>query len=54
MPWSDWQFWVVTLAAAGGLVLLARAVVPRKKKRSARTRLTISAGVDRSGGADQE
>tara|TARA_R110000782_G_scaffold101029_9_gene187504 strand:- start:851 stop:1006 length:156 start_codon:yes stop_codon:yes gene_type:complete len=41
MPWGDWQFWVVTLAAVGGLWALARALMPRKRPK--RTALTISA-----------
>ena len=42
MPWGDWQFWVVTLAAAGGLWVLARQFRPARKEQS-RTKLTISA-----------
>jgi len=42
MPWGDWQFWVVTALAVGGVVLLSRQVRPVRKKR-ARTQLTISA-----------
>lgn len=51
MPWGDWQFWLVTLAATGGVVLFLRSVLPRKKKRRTRTQLTISAGAkDRGSG----
>ena len=32
MPWSDWQFWVVTVAMLIGLWRVFRALVPRKKK----------------------
>ncbi|MEL6739202.1 MAG: hypothetical protein AAFP26_00950 [Planctomycetota bacterium] len=42
MPWGDWQFWLVTLAAIGGLALIVRAVLP-KRKRGKKTSLTISA-----------
>ena len=30
MPWHDWQFWLVTLAAAYGLWALVRQLVPRR------------------------
>ncbi len=43
MPWADWQFWVVTLAAVGGMWLLARVLVPRRRHRPKRTTLTVSA-----------
>ncbi len=43
MPLGDWQFWLVTLAAAGGVALLARVLLPRKP-RAKRANLTISAG----------
>ena len=42
MPWGDWQFWVVTLAAAGGFWVLTRQFRPARKEQS-RTKLTISA-----------
>lgn len=41
MPWGDWQFWVVSIAAVGALWVLVRALVPRKRPK--RTPLTISA-----------
>jgi|CXWL01.1.fsa_nt_gi hypothetical protein len=28
--WTDWQFWVVTAVAAGGLFLLIRPLLSRK------------------------
>lgn len=40
MPWGDWQFWVVTLAAVGGVVALARVLLPKRKK-GVRTTLTV-------------
>lgn len=43
MPWGDWQFWLVTLAAAGGLWLVVRQLRPAKKRRQVRTGLTVSA-----------
>lgn len=43
MPWGDWQFWVVTLAAIASIVLAARVLIPRKQK-SKRTTLTVSVG----------
>ena len=42
MPWGDWQFWVVSLAAAGGLALIVRSVRPAKRTQK-RTGLTVSA-----------
>ncbi len=45
MPLGDWQFWVVTLAAIGGVALLARALLPKKPKPK-KTALTISAKRD--------
>lgn len=30
MPFDDWQFWVVTLVALGGLVLVIRPLLPKK------------------------
>ncbi|MEQ9095542.1 MAG: hypothetical protein RIE32_04700 [Phycisphaerales bacterium] len=42
MPWGDWQFWVVTLAAAGAIAVMVRAVRPAKRPKK-RTGLTISA-----------
>ncbi len=42
MPVGDWQFWVVTVVAIGGVVLLVRVFRPVKKKRT-RTELTVSA-----------
>ena len=32
MPLGDWQFWVVTLLGLGGLYLVIRPFLPRKKK----------------------
>jgi len=49
MPWSDWQFWAVTLAAGVGVLLVARALVPRRKPRPKRTTLTVSAEPKRTG-----
>ncbi|MAC18824.1 MAG: hypothetical protein CMJ23_03925 [Phycisphaerae bacterium] len=31
MPWSDWQFWVVTLMALGGVILVVRPLLPTKR-----------------------
>jgi len=30
LPWTDWQFWVVTLVALWGAVAILRSVVPRR------------------------
>lgn len=30
MPWNDWQFWVVTVLALGGLVLVLRPLLPSR------------------------
>lgn len=43
MPWSDWQFWVVTALATLGLWVLIRMFIPKKKPRGRRTTLTVSA-----------
>ena len=32
MPWTDWQFWVVTVAAAWGAWILVRQFRPAKKE----------------------
>jgi hypothetical protein len=47
MPWGDWQFWVVTVAAFVSLAAVARVVIPRRK-RGTRTALTVSAPSKRS------
>lgn len=39
MPWGDWQFWVVTLAAVVAVWMLFRVLIP--PKRGKRTELTI-------------
>ncbi|MEM7754572.1 MAG: hypothetical protein AAF297_02935 [Planctomycetota bacterium] len=44
MPWGDWQFWVVTVAAVGAIVWLGRSVLP--KRRARKTELTVSAKHD--------
>ena len=41
MPWTDWQFWVVTIFALIAMLVLCRVLVPRKKGK--RTNLTVSA-----------
>jgi hypothetical protein len=42
MPWGDWQFYVVTLAALCGVWAAVRSVLPRKRKGGGRkTTLTI-------------
>ena len=30
MPWTDWQFWLVTIAALWGLCAVVRQLVPRR------------------------
>lgn len=50
MPVGDWQFWVVSLIAALGLVVLVWSVLPKRKRRS-RTELTISGGKPRKPGS---
>lgn len=30
MPWNDWQFWVVTVLALGGLALVLRPLLPSR------------------------
>ncbi len=49
MPVGDWQFWVVSLIAALGLVVLVWSVLPKRKRRS-RTELTIGGGKPRKPG----
>jgi hypothetical protein len=39
MPWSDWQFWVVTLIAIGALWMLKGVLLPKKK--GTKTTLTV-------------
>jgi len=40
MPWGDWQFYVVTVAALCGLWAAVRTILPRRRK-TKRTKLTI-------------
>lgn len=52
MPWGDWQFWIVTVAALGAAAWLLRGWLPsvRSAKRTQR-RATLTIGgkpVDRS------
>ena len=30
MPWGDWQFWIVSLAAGWGVWAVARQLLPRR------------------------
>ncbi len=44
MPWSDWQFWVVTVIAMGAGVLVIRPMLPKRFRRSpkgTRAQLTV-------------
>lgn len=41
LPLDDWQFWVVTIFALGAGIVLARAVLPRRRKKSTKAELTI-------------
>ncbi|MCP3902471.1 MAG: hypothetical protein GY715_02450 [Planctomycetes bacterium] len=41
MPLDDWQFYVVTAAALWGLWALVRTIMPRKRKTTKRTDLTV-------------
>jgi hypothetical protein len=34
MPWTDWEFWLVTVLALGGLWLLARPFLPSRKSKA--------------------
>lgn len=44
MPWGDWQFWIVTIAAIVSVTLAARTLIPRKSRsQTKRTALTVSA-----------
>jgi hypothetical protein len=40
MPWGDWQFWCVTIAAVLSVAALIRVLIPRRRTRQ-RTTLTI-------------
>jgi len=31
MPWTNWEFWIVTILAAAGVWLLARPFLPSRK-----------------------
>lgn len=42
MPFSDWQFWVVTAVGVIALIAAARVLIP-PRKRGKRTPLTVSA-----------
>ncbi|MCP4758937.1 MAG: hypothetical protein GY894_08140 [Planctomycetes bacterium] len=46
MPWGDWQFWLVTIASFGAILLLLRPFLirtlsPRGRKHSKRANLTL-------------
>ena len=47
MPFDDWQFYVVTLAAAWGAWAVVRTVVPKRATRGKHTSLTIEGRVPR-------
>ena len=47
MPWGDWQFWVVTLAAVLCGVLVVRSLWPKQTKRKS-VELTIDRERQRS------
>ncbi len=32
MPWNDWQFWIVTLAALAAAGAVVRPLLPRRSK----------------------
>lgn len=34
MPWTDWQFWVVTVAAVVGVAFIVRPMLPSRTKKS--------------------
>lgn len=31
LPWTDWQFWLVTAAAVGALAIVVRPFLPRRR-----------------------
>lgn len=43
MPWGDWQFWIVTIAAAVTVFLMLRPVLRSRsgKQKGTRARLTL-------------
>lgn len=43
MPWGDWQFWIVTIAAAVTAFLMLRPVLRSRsgKQKGTRARLTL-------------
>lgn len=60
IPWTDWQFWAVTLVALGALWFLTRGLWPapfgtrRRPGQAPTRRATLTVGgkpVGRSGGA---
>lgn len=51
-PWTDWQFWTVTVAAAWGLWTVVRQMVPSKDdKACAGCASGTAAQAKRTGGA---
>jgi hypothetical protein len=34
MPWNDWQFWIVSALAIGGLWIVMRTIVPARRRRA--------------------
>ena len=43
MPWTDWQFWVVTLLTLACCYPLYRTLRPQRRGCRTRTTLTVSA-----------
>ena len=49
MPFGDWQFYVVTLAALWGVWAMARPFLPARMKKSAQKRVSLTVGGKRPG-----
>ena len=45
MPWTEWQFWIVSLLALAGLYLVLRPLLPSKGASPACSSCTSNPGV---------
>ena len=44
MPWSDWQFWVVTLVTVVAAWWVVRPLLPKRKQRGTTTKVNLTVG----------
>lgn len=42
MPWTDWQFWIVTIIAIAALAMIGRTFYRKRKKRSGKRRAQLT------------